>query len=123
VTVIDNGPMDFDGTVWPSLRIDLTASDPDGALTAYTIRAAYDDDIDQVVDFTADGQAGNGSLAASGSFGPHDCSVDMADLFMHIAVNGEPAPGRLIEIGVVVEDADGNASDPPVFVEITTPSD
>ena len=123
VTVVDAGPMDFSGTTWPSLRIDLTANDPDGALTSWTIRAAYDDDIDQLVDFTADGQAGNGSLAAQGSFGPHDCSVSDAELFMHIAVNGEPAPGRFIEIGVVLEDADGNASDPPVFVEITTPTE
>ncbi len=123
VTVIDAGPMDFDGTTWPSLRIDLNASDPDGALTSWTIRAAYDDDIDQIVDFTADGQAGNGSLAATGSFGPHDCSVTSAELFMHIAVNGEPAPGRYIELGVVLEDADGNASDPPVFVEILTPEE
>jgi len=114
VIVFDNGPLDFGGEVWPSIRIELDATDPDGALTAYTLLAAYDDDIDGLLDMSA-------ALQAPNQLGPHDCSVTEARLGMDIAINGEPAPGIFIELGVVLEDADGYRSEPPVVLTITTP--
>ncbi|MCB9677794.1 MAG: hypothetical protein H6737_22010 [Alphaproteobacteria bacterium] len=112
--IVDNGPMDFGGQVWPSLRITFDAADADGALTAYRILVGFDDDIDQIVDLTD-------PIVAENDFGPHDCSISEAELFIDIAVNGEPESGIVTEFALVLEDSDGQQSDPPVILQITTP--
>ncbi|MEZ4323061.1 MAG: hypothetical protein R3F61_36680 [Myxococcota bacterium] len=114
VEVVDNGPADLGGGVTPTMRVSFHALDGDGALTAYTILVGYDDDVDGAVDLSD-------PLVATGDFGPHDCSIAEADLFMDIAVNGSPPPATFLELGVVLEDADGQRSDPPVLLTITSP--
>lgn len=112
------GMYDRDGTMYPGVQVSGEASDADGDLTDYELEVWYDTLQDGEVDYSGSG------LSYADTLDNAVCGVTDAMVGLILIIDGNSLGFEtLYEVGMVLYDAEGNASNDgePVLVEMLTP--
>ena len=113
------GLFDQGGDLLPGMQVSGEAFDPDGDLTQYTLEVWYDTFEDGEVDFSGPG------LSYTTEVDNAVCGVTDTTVGLILVVDGNALGFETAyEVGVVLYDAEGNASNlgEPVLVNMVTPA-
>jgi hypothetical protein len=109
LTISNNGLYEFgegsQTTQWPSILIEVSATDLDGDLTTNILDVWYDLDADGVIT-----SGSTQIINRPGTVFGEDCEVEATVLSSIIAVTGNPPMDSLVEFGAMVTDRNGNVS-------------
>ena len=105
------------GSVVPGLLVNAKLTDADGDLHWYEMKVWFDDVIDGEIDTTQP------YYEAYGTRGDLDCGVSLTEVPLRVAVNGNPPANTEVEVGVIVYDDMGNATNggEPTIIAFVTP--
>ena len=122
LTITNNGLYEFgegsQTTEWPSILIEVAASDIDGDLTTNIVEVWYDLEVDGMIGATA-----TQLINRPGTIAGDECTVGATVLSSILAISGSPPMDTVVEFGALVTDSQGNISNDgePFTVAFHTP--
>jgi hypothetical protein len=107
--ISNNGIVEFgEGsqvTEWPSILIEVSASDFDGDLTSFIVDVWYDTNPDGAVSTGA-----TNVVHRVDTVGGEECSAQAVTGSSILAITGNPPMDQLVEFGAIVTDKNGHES-------------